>query len=221
MIEIHPATHTAHRFAPLARILQHCPTAGLIKLILAEIANLRHARKLQLRLNQTLNRKPMTIPAKTARHLITLHRPVARHNILNRPREQMPVMRKARRKRRTIIKIKGRPALTAINGFLETLILIPQIQNALFHRRKRLISFDFTKHKNLEIYAAKNRKIKNSKSHETQAEAQTLSFRIFGKFRSKSRRKKYPREQNTSKPHAYSSLFFWAGPGQVPERALF
>ncbi len=146
LVEIHPTAHTPHRLLPFARVFQHRPATLFVEPVLAIGADLGNAGELQLRLDKALDRKSVAVPSETARNAVALHRPVARHDILDSPGEQVTVMRKPRRKRRPVEKVENGTPFALEERLLESVVFVPQSERTFFDLRKGFVFFYFTEH---------------------------------------------------------------------------
>ena len=136
VVEIHPASHARDGFAPLVDIGEHHRAALLVKRSHAELADFMRAADPQRLLRQRLDRQPVAIPAEAALHMTAAHGLVTRHDIFDRARQQMTVVRQAGRKGRTVI--KHVIALLAVPGeaLLECFVRLPKRQHFALHRGK-------------------------------------------------------------------------------------
>ena len=117
VIKVNPAAHTRNRVAPLFHITQHHRTALFVKgvnTVLADFIRTAHTQRI---LSQCFNRQAMTVPTETAFYIVTTHRLITRHHVLNRTSQQVTVVRQPRGKGRTIVKTED----WRIGALLQTL----------------------------------------------------------------------------------------------------
>ena len=99
-------------------------------------------------LDLELDGQPMRVPARLAKHLAPLHRLIARQHILDHTRQDMPDVRAAVRRRRTIVERERLAALTLIHRLLCNMILTPKIRNGFLTRGKIQIGIYFLVQRN-------------------------------------------------------------------------
>ena len=93
-----------------------------------------------------LYRQTVGIPAGLAQHLHALHRAVAREQILEHARFDVADVRLAVGRGRAVVEREYIRAFALIDGFLEDVILFPEVQNFFFARQKVKIRRDLFKH---------------------------------------------------------------------------
>ena len=145
-VEVDPAAHAAHGLLPFARVLEHLAAAGFVELVDAEVLDFGNAREAQFVLDEGFNRKAVAVPTETARNLLALHGPVTRNDVLDGTGQQVTVVRKARCKRRAIVESVRGSRRAAVERLLETVVLVPQSEHALFDLREGLFFLYFTEH---------------------------------------------------------------------------
>src|SRR5262249_7203887 len=82
---------------------QHRAAAGFVEGRDSIVDDLGPPKDLKLLFDFQLRRKTMAIPAEPALHMASAHRLVARDDVLHEARRDVPVMRQAVRKGRSII----------------------------------------------------------------------------------------------------------------------
>ena len=93
--------------------------------------NLPPIHNIHLLFDEILCRQAMTVPAPAALHTLALHRPVARHCILDDATEQCPVVRHTGDERRPIIKDIGVICRSLRHRLLERLVVLPALHPVL------------------------------------------------------------------------------------------
>ena len=68
--------------------------------------------------------------------VLAAHRLVARHDVLDRSREEMPVVRKARRERRPVVEPVALLALVLLQRLFKRLVGFPEREDLFLHLRK-------------------------------------------------------------------------------------
>jgi hypothetical protein len=135
-LKIHPPPHAGDGGAPFLRIAQHERAAGLVEDVDALLRDRCRAGEAEFLLRQRLDGQAVAIPAEAAFDVIAAHRPVARHDVLDRPRQQVAVVRQARREGRPVIKHVFRRPLAAAQRFLKRVDLLPIPEHVLLQRGK-------------------------------------------------------------------------------------
>ena len=96
------------------------------------------------------HRQTMAVPPEGARNIFAAHRLIPRNHVLDRPRQQVTVVRQTGRKRRTVIKNKFLITPALFQGLGKDPVILPELQHFLFHLRKvDLIRYWF-KHRTLK-----------------------------------------------------------------------
>ena len=136
VVEVDPAAHARNRLAPFGDVLEHHRAALLVELVYAERLDLVRARDAKRVLREGLDRESVSVPPEAALDVLAAHRLVARDDVLDRAREEMPVMRKAGGERRPVVELVALSARVLHKGLLERLALFPHLKDGLFHLRK-------------------------------------------------------------------------------------
>mmetsp|Transcript_26727 Transcript_26727/g.48540 ORF Transcript_26727/g.48540 Transcript_26727/m.48540 type:complete len:432 (-) Transcript_26727:138-1433(-) len=106
VLKVNPAAEPCDRRFPFLSVAGDNGATGRIVLVNAHFQHLISVRNVEFLINLVLHWKAVAIPASPPLHLLSRHGCIPRHNILNRTRQNMSVMRKPRRKRRSIVKRK-------------------------------------------------------------------------------------------------------------------
>ena len=131
VVEVDPTTHARHRLAPLGDVRLHHRAALLVERADAVRLDRGAARQPERLLRQRFDRQPVTIPTEAPLHRLPAHVPIARHDVLDRPGEQMPVVRRAGRERRPVVEHERLPACAPPVRLLERFELRPELENSL------------------------------------------------------------------------------------------
>ena len=107
-----------------------CP--DLVIFIYAELKYMIFAFDTKLLVYLVFNRKAVTIPTETPSHVMSSGTSKSRNHVFDSSRENVTIVRKASRKRRTIIKHIFRATLAPPQLFLERIGFLPVFQNGLF-----------------------------------------------------------------------------------------
>ena len=137
VLEIDPAPHTRNRLLPLVDVLKNHRAALLVELVYAESLDFRRACDTESLLSESFDRKTVGIPAEAALDVLSAHRLVTRHDVLDDTRQKVPVVRQSRREGRTIIESVLALALVLGERLLERAVLLPIGKDFLFHLRER------------------------------------------------------------------------------------
>ena len=147
VVEIDPAAHARDGLAPLADVLQHHRAALLVELVHADLLDLGRARDAERLLREGLDGKTVGVPPEAALHVLAAHRLVARHDVLDRAREEVPVVRQARRERRTVVERVALLASVPVQRLPKHVAFRPILQDSLFHLRELdLVGYRFEHH---------------------------------------------------------------------------
>ena len=146
VVEIDPAAHARDGLAPFRDVLQHHRAALLVELVHAQGLDLGRARDAERVLREGLDGQAVRVPPEAALDVLSAHRLVARHDVLDRAGEQVAVVRQARRERRPVVERVARLARVALEGLLKSRILLPDLEDLLLHLRKRDLVRDRLEH---------------------------------------------------------------------------
>ena len=90
----------------------------------------------ELLVDFVLDRQTVAVPAEATQHVAPFHRPVARHDVLQRRRHQVTVVRQPGRERRAVVEDVRLLVARVLERFAEQIATTPEIQNRVFHRHK-------------------------------------------------------------------------------------
>ena len=135
MLHINEATHPGDNGPPVVRVTHHRRASLFIKILHAVFFDVALGAQTKFLLDKVLKWQTMTIPSPLSIYAVTDHRPKARHRVLDSPRQNMSVVRQARRKWWSIIKNKisyRRSASRSLNTLIKNIVLLPKFQHCLF-----------------------------------------------------------------------------------------
>ena len=155
MLHIRPSPDATNHLFPFIHILKYGRSAEVIELLNTHRLDIFFARDAERLLGDVFNRKPMAVPPPFPFHLKPAHRPIPRHHVLHHARDDMPIVRRPRRKGRPVIKTVSFGSLATGNRPLKNFLPIPQLQNRLLHLWRIHFGINFFKHRDC---------IKNKKS---------------------------------------------------------
>lgn len=95
IVKIDPTTQPLNDLPPLRGISHHDSPALSVVLLNPNLFHGISARHAQLLVNFVLDWNPVSVPTKASDHMIALHGPVSRYNILDGGREEVAVVRQA------------------------------------------------------------------------------------------------------------------------------
>ena len=136
VVEVDPAAHARYGLAPFADVLEHHRAALLVELVDAELLDFGRTRDAERHLRERLDRKTVGVPAEASFDVLSAHRLVARHDVLDRAREQVPVVRQSRRKGRPVVELVALLAFVLLQRLLESPVLLPEREDLLLHLRE-------------------------------------------------------------------------------------
>ncbi len=102
-------------FFPFARVAQNDAAALFVEIGDAKLFDRRSAGKFLRFFNFVFDWQSVAIPAESARNAKSLHRLIARNNVLDRPGQKVPVMRQPGCERRPVVKRENRSVFTFFN----------------------------------------------------------------------------------------------------------
>ena len=102
VVEVHPVPHPLGHRPPLLLVGVDAVEARLIELGDAVGLDLLLAGEPEPLLDLDLDRQPMRVPPRLARHVVAAHRPVAGEEVLDHPRDHMPHVRHVVRRGRPL-----------------------------------------------------------------------------------------------------------------------
>ena len=140
VFEVDPAAHAADVLFPFVGVLQHrFPCCG-IELVNAHLKDFVLGLQPQLTHGLKFCRQTVGIPAEAALDALAPHGLVARYDVFDVAGQQVAVVRQTVCKRRAVVEDELIFAVFAgfavVNGFLEDVVVVPELQNVLFQRRE-------------------------------------------------------------------------------------
>mmetsp|Transcript_3528 Transcript_3528/g.9127 ORF Transcript_3528/g.9127 Transcript_3528/m.9127 type:complete len:398 (+) Transcript_3528:2121-3314(+) len=138
VLHVDPPRHPPHNALPLVGVAHHHAAALCIVCLDRHLEDVVARLDPQLLVNLVLNGKPVTVPAPLALHAVAVHVGVASHDVLDRPRQDVAIVRHARRKWGAVVKGVDRSVLIARHpeGFLEAVLLVPVLEHLLLRLGK-------------------------------------------------------------------------------------
>ena len=137
VVEVDPACLTMDIVLPLARVLEHRGTAGIIELLDAHALDLVHAVDAKFALGLKLGGQAVGVPAEDPVDLSPLHGLIARNHVLDVPGQQVPVVGQTIGERRTIKEDELVVSMVArgptVHGLVEGIVTVPVVQHGLLH----------------------------------------------------------------------------------------
>ena len=103
VVEVDPARLPPHVVAPFAGVAQHGLAAGLVELLDAHRGDVGLAGDAEDPFGLHLGGQPVAVPAEPALYLLALHGAKARHQVLDVPGDQVPVVRQPVGERRPVV----------------------------------------------------------------------------------------------------------------------
>ncbi len=96
----------------------------------------RRSGQAELLLGQGLNGQAVAVPAKSPFDIASAHGLVAWNDVLNRPGQQVAIMRQASGKWRAVVKYVRWRVLAPFQGLGENVVLFPKFQDFFFQLGK-------------------------------------------------------------------------------------
>src|ERR1043166_1159751 len=125
MLVVEPVRDARAQLLPITAILEDTLATEPVELGDAERFDLLLAADAELLLELDLDRKPMGVPSRFARHAESLHRPMAAKQVLDRSGEHVVDARLAVRRRRTLKEHERRRAGARVERLAEEILLLP------------------------------------------------------------------------------------------------
>ena len=129
MLHVSPVADALAHLFPLGLILPDRLFAFLDERFDAVFLNLRLAVQTQHLLDFQLDRQTMGIPARLAQHIVTLHRAIARDDVLDRTRFHVSDMRLAVRGGRSVKERERRRTLAELDRLFENILVAPEFDD--------------------------------------------------------------------------------------------
>ena len=85
---------------------------------------------------ESFDRQTVGIPAEAAFNILAAHGLVTGDDVFDRTGEQVSVVGQTGSERRAVIEDEFFSVFTLVEGFFESVIFLPQLQDLLLHRRK-------------------------------------------------------------------------------------
>ena len=136
VIKIYPATQPGNSGLPLVNVAINNTPAFIVVTGDAKLLHGILSGQPKLLINLMLDRQTMTIPTEPAHDIAPLHRPVARHNVLDSAGNQMSVVRQTRREGRSIVEDIGLLILSILQALLKHILALPELKNRVLHCHK-------------------------------------------------------------------------------------
>jgi hypothetical protein len=124
--KIEPVPHLLRHPLPLLGVAEDGRHAALNERLDSVGLDVRLAVDPELLLDLDLNRKPVRVPARFARSVEAAHRPIAREDVLEDPRQDVAVMGLSVRRRGPVVPDEARSAAAPLDAFLEDAVLFPK-----------------------------------------------------------------------------------------------
>ena len=135
VVEVDPPRLTRHVVTPLPRVLEHGGPAGVVEGVDAEVEDVLLRLEPELALRLELGGQAVGVPPEPALDAPAAHRLVARHDVLDVPGQQVPVVGQAVGEGGPVVEhelvgavLTGRAVL---DGGDEGAVLVPVLQDAL------------------------------------------------------------------------------------------
>ena len=129
MLHVSPVADALAHFFPLGLILPDRLFAFLDERFDAVFLNLRLAVQTQHLLDFQLDRQTMGIPARLAQNVVTLHRAIARDDVLDCARFHVSDMRLAVRGGRSVKERERRRTLAELDRLFENILVAPEFDD--------------------------------------------------------------------------------------------
>ena len=140
VVEVDPARLPGDVGLPLVGVAQHRLPARVVELVDAELDDLVLGLQAQLAHGLQLGGQPVAVPAETALDVPAAHGLVPRHDVLDVPGEQVPVVRQPVRERRPVVEDElvaaVLPGGVARHRGLEGAVVLPERQHPLLQLRE-------------------------------------------------------------------------------------
>ena len=141
VVEVDPAGLAGDVGAPLVGVAQHGGPAGVVELGDAHLLDLGLVLDPELVLGLDLRRQPVGVPAEAALDPAPAHGAVARDDVLDVARQQVPVVRQAVGEGRPVVEdvLVGAvlPGRARVDGGLEGAVGGPEVEHLVLERGKR------------------------------------------------------------------------------------
>ena len=142
VVGVDPEADPLGQLVPLVDVAQHRLAAAGVELGDAEALDVVLVGEAELLLDLELHREPVAIPARLARHVVALHRLVAREHVLEHAAEDVMRPGPPVRRRRALVEDERLGALAAADRLVEDVALAPALEHLLLELGERLGGVD-------------------------------------------------------------------------------
>lgn len=147
VVHIDPTTRAFDHLSPIVHISKDIPATFFVELIDSDLFfDIFLPRYSELLLDDVLDWETVTVPSESSLDELALHGLVPRDHILDRPCEEVTVVRGPGRKRRTVVEIELRSSLADFERFFESIVCFPIREHLFFESRERLTWVYLWKH---------------------------------------------------------------------------
>ena len=136
VVEVHPAGLAGDIGLPLVGVLEHRLPAGVVELLDAHFLDLRLVGDAELSLDLEFGGQAVGVPAEPALHLVAAHGAIPRHDVLDVPGQQVPVVRQPVGERRAVVEDVFFGVVAAGDAGAEGVVAVPVVQDIGFQLRE-------------------------------------------------------------------------------------
>ena len=142
VVGVDPEADPLGQLVPLVDVAQHGLAAAGVELGDAEALDVVLVGEAELLLDLELHRQAVAVPAGLARHVVALHRLVAREDVLEHAAQDVVRPGPPVRGRRALVEDERRGALAAADRLVEDVALAPALEHLLLELGERLGGVD-------------------------------------------------------------------------------
>ena len=125
VVEVDPAGLPGDVLLPLLGVAEHGVAAGLVEGLDAHLEDVGLARDTEKSFGFDFGRQAVGVPAEPPVHLVTAHRLVTRHDVLDVAGQQVAIVREPVGERRAVVEDEVAAAVPVADGLVEGVMRVP------------------------------------------------------------------------------------------------